>query len=111
MGSCGAEKVGELEGELEGAVAAHRETRHHTAFPGGNGGEPFVNKTDDIINDVAFIPGSIFSIGVETAATVGEDEQERKVRCISLNGCISRPGGIIIRQAMEEIEHRVAAIG
>ncbi len=66
-----------------------------------------VHEAEHVLHDVALVGGAALGVRVEPAAAVRHDHDERHARHVALDGRAPRPDGVIVGEAVEEVEHGV----
>jgi len=103
----GAEQVRVLEGQLDRPVAAHGQPGDHAALARRDGLEGAVHEADDVPDDVGLEGGfgPVFRIGIEAALAVGHDDDQRQAAHIPLDARPPGPGGVVVGQAVQQVEN------
>src|SRR6185437_3202270 len=104
MADGGAEEVRELEGELDRAIAAHRESADAAAFAGGSGAKGGIDEGDEVAHERRLPGHADLGIAIESAAAVRHNDDKWEVGGVSLNAGAALPHRVIVREAMQEIE-------
>ena len=91
-------------GEAQGAVAAHGEAADGAAVAVRAGVECLFDEIRQLLGDMFAPMRALGVVGVEAAAAVGHDDDERQPRDIAFDACAAHPDGVVVGEAMEEIE-------
>lgn len=94
------------EPQAHGAIAPHREATDRSTCAVGARMEGALDKGWQLPGDMAGIGRSLFVVGVEAPVSIGHRHNHGKRPGVALDPAVSAPRGAIIRQTMQEVEHR-----
>jgi hypothetical protein len=65
-----------------------------------------VHEADHVFEEVALVGRAVDRIIVKAAAAVRHHDDQWQARDVALNARVARPARVVVREAVEEIEHR-----
>ena len=100
----GAETVTLPQGDLQRAIAAHRQARHIVILPLVGHIQEFPDDLGQFLGNVSIILLAVLHVCVETAGRRRHDHANTVLRGVTLNRSPSKPNGVVITKAVEQIE-------
>ena len=77
---CGASvQLGVAQGQVQGAIAAHREAADEPAGAVGPGGEVVLDELDQFAAEEGGVGGAVSVVGVEVSAAIGHHHDQRQI--------------------------------
>jgi len=111
MGCYGNEQLRVGKGEMQGAIAAHRDTGDGAVAPAGRDAVAFFDEREELLQQEIFVTGfSVFGVDIETSATIGSGNQKVSDFVLLAHVFDEIPGAgvdkglLVVAKAVEEIE-------
>lgn len=105
-------------GQVQGAVASHREAADPACISGGDGPVVVVNKRDKFLNEEILVAVlAVLRVDIESLSAIGQDHDELPDCSVgrqvvkNLFGTTVYPSVVIVKQTVEKIEHGVSLAG
>ena len=99
------EAVAAEQADLERAVAAHRQPGHEALLPRRADAEHAVADRGHLLRHIRHIPVAVFLIRIRAQMRLRHHDGQVLVRRVALHGRAPLPDGVIVRLAVQQIEH------
>ena len=99
------EALGEVEGQLHSAVAAHGQTRHECILRLVRQAEEAVHHLRQLVGDEVPVLLAVFLVAVERVVHTGHDDGQVAAGGITLHAGAALPDGVVVGIAVKQVKH------